>query len=116
MGVIAFVRQTFSTRSTSRPRSSTTSRTKARGRGRSIDPALDAMQPALAGRMPVAFEAETSREILRALEMAKAFKLDPIITNGREADQVAPDLKAAERARDSEPELSDAIAVDRAGR
>ena len=40
------------------------------------------MQPALAGRMPVAFRASTSRDVLRALDMAKAFKLDPIITGG----------------------------------
>jgi imidazolonepropionase-like amidohydrolase len=34
------------------------------------------------------------REILRGLDMAKSFKLDPIITNGREAGDVAADLKA----------------------
>ena len=45
-------------------------------------------------RMPVAFEADLAREILRALDMAQEFKLDPIITGGREADQVAADLKA----------------------
>jgi imidazolonepropionase-like amidohydrolase len=59
------------------------------------EPALDAMQPALAGRMPVAFRGESARDILRGLEMAKAFKLDPIVTSGREADQVVADLKAA---------------------
>ena len=35
-----------------------------------------------------------SREILRALTMAKEFKLEPIITGAREADEVAADLKA----------------------
>ena len=44
--------------------------------------------------MPVAFEADTTREILRALKMAAEFKLDPIVTGAREADQVAADLKA----------------------
>ena len=44
--------------------------------------------------MPVAFEADLSREILRALNMAKAFNLDPVITGAREADQVVADLKA----------------------
>jgi imidazolonepropionase-like amidohydrolase len=58
------------------------------------DPALEALQPALAGRLPVAFEADATREILRALEMAKAFKLDPVITGAREADRVTGDLKA----------------------
>ena len=57
--------------------------------------ALDAMQPALAGRMPVAFRATTSREILRALDMAKAFKLDPIVTAARQVDEITADLKAA---------------------
>jgi imidazolonepropionase-like amidohydrolase len=59
------------------------------------EPAFEAMQPALAGRLPVAFRGQTAREILRSLDMAKSFKLDPIITDGREADQVATDLKAA---------------------
>jgi imidazolonepropionase-like amidohydrolase len=59
-------------------------------------PALEAMQPALAGRLPVAFRGERARDILRSLDMAKAFKLVPIITDGREADQVVADLKAAD--------------------
>jgi imidazolonepropionase-like amidohydrolase len=60
-----------------------------------FDPALDAMQPALAGRLPVAFEAGLHREVLRALDMAKEFKLSPIITGGIEADLAAAELKAA---------------------
>lgn len=58
------------------------------------DPALAALQPALEGKLPVAFEADAAREILRALDMAAAFKLDPVITGAREADHVAADLKA----------------------
>ena len=42
----------------------------------------------------MAFEADLSREILRALNMAKAFNLDPLITGAREADQVVADLKS----------------------
>ena len=57
--------------------------------------ALEAMQPALAGRLPVAFRASTSREVLRALEMAGAFKLDPIVTGARQVDDVTADLKSA---------------------
>ena len=84
MGIIAFNRQAFLDaqwyqQATSRPHSA----------------ALDAMQPALAGRMPVAFRASTSRGVLRALDMAKAFKLDPIITAARQVDDVTADLKAA---------------------
>src|SRR4029453_18327929 len=58
------------------------------------DKSLDALQPALAGRLPVAFEAGLAREIRRALAMAQEFKLDPIITGGHESDQVATELKA----------------------
>jgi imidazolonepropionase-like amidohydrolase len=61
----------------------------------SFDPALDALQPALAGRVPVAFEAGLQREIVRALDMAKEFKLAPIVTGGIEADLASADLKAA---------------------
>ena len=57
--------------------------------------ALDAMQPAIAGRLPVAFRASTAHDVLRALDMAKAFKLDPIITAARQVDEVSGDLKAA---------------------
>ena len=52
------------------------------------------MLPAIERKMPVAFEANESREILRALEMAKELKLDPIVTGGREAQDVTADLKA----------------------
>jgi imidazolonepropionase-like amidohydrolase len=58
------------------------------------DPALTALQPALEGKLPVAFEADAAREIRRALDMAQEFKLDPVITGAREADQVAADLKS----------------------
>ena len=58
------------------------------------EPSLAALQPALQGQLPVAFEANESREILRALDMAEEFKLEPMITGGREADKVIPELKA----------------------
>jgi imidazolonepropionase-like amidohydrolase len=61
----------------------------------SFDPALEAIQPALAGRLPVAFEAGLHREVVRALDMAKEFKLTPIITGGIEADLAAAELRAA---------------------
>jgi imidazolonepropionase-like amidohydrolase len=100
MGVIAFVRQAFidaqhwnatAQAATRAPAGSS----NARFTRPSYDPALEALQPALAGRLPVAFEGDTVREILRGLEMARSFKLDPIVTSGREADQVVNDLKGA---------------------
>ncbi len=83
LGVIAFVRQSF-----------LDAQSQKAAREPVYDPSLDALQPALDGRLPVAFEADLSREILRALAMAREFKLDAVITGGREADQVAADLKA----------------------
>jgi imidazolonepropionase-like amidohydrolase len=82
MGVIAFVRQAF----LDAQHYGVTKGTD--------DPALDAMQPAIDGRLPVAFEANRAREILRALKMAKELKLQPIVTGAREAANVAADLKA----------------------
>ena len=94
MGTIAFVRQSFLDAQHHQLAKQRYERTKT-GAARPIhDPALDAMQPALAGRLPVAFDADAPREILRALSLAKEFKLDPIITSAREADQVTADLKA----------------------
>lgn len=58
------------------------------------DSALEALQPALDGRLPVVFEADASREILRALDMAEEFKLRPVIASAREADDVTTELKA----------------------
>ena len=98
MGVIAFVRQSFIdaqhyalAEKRARPRSA-----KPGTATRSIyEPAFEAMQAALNGRQPVAFRGQSAREILRALDMAKSFKLDPIITDAREADQVTADIKSA---------------------
>jgi imidazolonepropionase-like amidohydrolase len=84
MGIIAFNRQAF-----------LDAQWYQQAKTRAHSAALEAMQPALAGQMPVAFRASTSREVLRALDMAKMFKLDPIITAARQVDDVTADLKAA---------------------
>jgi imidazolonepropionase-like amidohydrolase len=95
IGAIAFVRQSFLDAQYQQLATQRYERVKAAGVARpNYDPSLDALLPALAGRLPVAFDADQSREILRALDMAQEFKLDPIITGGREADLVAADLKA----------------------
>jgi imidazolonepropionase-like amidohydrolase len=85
MGVIAFVRQAFldAQHYAAAPHPPTAE-----------DPVLAAMRPAVDRKMPVAFEANSAREILRALKMAKELKLDPIVTGGRQAQEVAADLKA----------------------
>ena len=84
MGIIAFNRQAF-----------LDAQWYQQTKNRPHSAALEAMQPALAGRLPVAFRASTSRDVLRALDMAKAFKLDPIITAALQVDDVTADLKAA---------------------
>jgi imidazolonepropionase-like amidohydrolase len=96
MGVIAFVRQAFLD-----AQHYSTARGIRAGGDRSAerlaaqdDPVLEAMQPAIDRKMPVAFEANEPREILRALKMANELKLDPIVTGARRAQEVAGDLKA----------------------
>lgn len=95
MGMISFVRQAFLDAQHHRLAVDHYAKVKGTGEERPVfDPALDSLQPALAGKMPVAFEAQLTREILRALNMAQQFTLDPIIVGGLEADQAAADLKA----------------------
>ena len=89
MGVISFVRQGFIDARYQRTRAA-----NAGGARPNYDPALNALQPALDGKLPVAFEANAAREILRALDMAREFKLDPIVTGAGEAHEVAADLKS----------------------
>jgi imidazolonepropionase-like amidohydrolase len=95
LGSIAFIRQSFIDAQYQHMVQQRYQKTPAGLSRPSFDPALEAMQPALAGRVPVAFEAGQQREIIRALEMAKEFKLSPIITGGIEADLAASELKAA---------------------
>jgi imidazolonepropionase-like amidohydrolase len=95
MGSIAFVRQAFLDGQHHQAAADHYAQLKGLAVQRPVhDPALDALRPALAGRMPVAFDADAAREVLRALDMAQQFKLDPIIVGGLEADAVAADLKA----------------------
>jgi imidazolonepropionase-like amidohydrolase len=94
LGNIAFVRQSFLDAQHQQLEEQHYDKAKTGVTRPTYDPSLDAIQPALARTLPVAFEAELSREIIRALNMAKEFNLDPVITGAREADQVAADLKA----------------------
>ncbi len=88
MGVIAFVRQAF----LDAQHHGDVLRA-GQGTVGGDDPALDALQPAVDGTVPVAFAANEAREILRALKLARELKLQPIITGAREAAAVATDLK-----------------------
>lgn len=59
------------------------------------DKSLEALFPALNGAMPVVMQANSENEIVRALDLAREFKLKPIIAGGQEAWKVADRLKAA---------------------
>ena len=72
MGVIAFVRQAF----LDAQHYGVATRRRTIRRSRRCSQRVDR-------KMPVAFEANQAREILRALKLAKELKLDPIVTGGR---------------------------------
>ena len=60
-----------------------------------MDAGLDAMQPVVNAQMPIIFEANSAREIDRAVKLAREFKLKAMIAGGEEADQCIPELKAS---------------------
>ncbi len=93
MGVIAFVRQQFLDAQYYQLAVDFAAKNKGAGKP-AYRASYEALQSALAARLPVAFQAQSAREIGRALDMAKAFKLDPIITTAFESDQTSADLKA----------------------
>ncbi|MCH8147198.1 MAG: amidohydrolase family protein [Planctomycetes bacterium] len=58
------------------------------------DAALDALKPVSARAQRIVFEANTEKEIRRALDLAKEFNLDVLISGGREAWKVIERIKA----------------------
>ena len=73
MGVIAFVRQTFIDAQYYGAVQERSARAKGAITRLPFDPALEALQPAVSGRMPVAYRAESLREIDRALKVIAVF-------------------------------------------
>jgi imidazolonepropionase-like amidohydrolase len=63
------------------------------GKRPAADPCLEALWPALEGKLPVAFEADSADEINRALDFAAEFKLKAVIAGGRDSWKVAKRLK-----------------------
>lgn len=94
MGSIAFVRQAFLDARHYQAAQQYAAKAGASAPRPADDPTMAAMQSAIAGRLPVAFEVQAAREIRRALEMAKDLKLDPIVTGALEAGDTAAELKA----------------------
>ncbi len=90
MGAIAHLRQTFldaqhyarvwAAHQPGRPRPA-------------IDPALEALQPVLRGELPVFFEADGEREILRAIALSEEFGFKLTVVGGAEAYRLAPTLR-----------------------
>ncbi|MBK7934734.1 MAG: amidohydrolase family protein [Acidobacteria bacterium] len=58
------------------------------------DRSLEALYPAINGKMPVVFNANRNVEIVRALDLIKELKLNGIIAGGQEAWKFAERLKA----------------------
>ena len=59
-----------------------------------FDASLEALQPVLKGDEPVILQANTEREIIRALDLADEFHLKPIIAGGAESYKLTARLKA----------------------
>jgi imidazolonepropionase-like amidohydrolase len=58
-----------------------------------VDKSLEALLPILNRQMPIVFNANSEREIIRSLDLAKEFNLRAIISGGSEAWKVAGRLK-----------------------
>ena len=94
LGVIAFARQSFLDAQWQKEARAFAERRKDAAVG-AFEPALDALAPALDRKVPVAFDANEEREIVRALAFAREFNLDPIIVGGAESASVIEELKTA---------------------
>jgi imidazolonepropionase-like amidohydrolase len=95
MGVIAFIRQAWLDARHYGAAQEHAARQKGGAPRVPFDPALEAMQPAVSGRMPVVYRADTVREIERVLDATRTLELQTIVAGAREADQLAADLKTA---------------------
>ena len=93
LGTIAFTRQGLLDAQWQRDATAIFEKTGGRGPRPMVEPALDALKPALAKQMPTAFDANEGREIDRSLIMAGDFGLDPIIIGGASAATRIADLQ-----------------------
>jgi phosphohistidine swiveling domain-containing protein len=95
LGTIAFTRQGFIDAQWQRDAQAAYSKGGGRGPRPLVEPSLDALGPALARQIPVAFDATEAREIDRVLAIATEFNLDPIIMNADNAAERTAELAAA---------------------
>lgn len=94
MGIVAHARQTLLDAGWLRRQWAAYEARGRTGKRPAADPCLEALWPALDGKLPVAFEADTADQIHRALDFAAEFKLKPVIVGGRDAWKVVTRLKA----------------------
>lgn len=92
MGVIATLRQMMLDAQRYRDSMQIYERAPRGTRRPETDRSLAALVPVIEGRMPVVMQANSEREINRALDIASEFKLRLIVAGGREADRVADRL------------------------
>lgn len=95
LGTIAFTRQELLNAQWQRDAQAHFAKTGGKGPRPIVEPALDALKPALARQMPTAFDTGAAREIDRALALAAEFGLDPIIVGNTETVDRAAELAAA---------------------
>ena len=98
LGVIAQIRQQLLDAQHWRDLSAAYTRDPSRAARPPHDPSLEALQPVINGTQPVIIQANTKREILRALSLSRELGFKVIIAGGREAWQVADQLHAADAA------------------
>ncbi len=92
IGVISFVRQSFL--DAQHQQAATQRAAKTRDRAAAVRSRARRAAAGTRGPLPVAFEVNTAREIMRVLRDGAGVQADPVISGGREADQVTADLKA----------------------
>lgn len=95
LGTIAFTKQGFLDAQWQRDAEAQYQKSGAKGPRPVIEPALDALKPALAKQIPVAFDVNEAREIDRALAMAAEYGLDPIVVGAAYAAERKTELAAA---------------------
>src|SRR5262245_16295692 len=93
MGVFAFLRQSLLDAQHYKAAWEHYNRNKRGARRPENDKSLAALQPVIAGAMPVAFTANSEREIKRAIGLGEEFGLKFIIAGGLQSYQIADLLK-----------------------
>src|SRR5262247_2324376 len=93
MGVFAFLRQSLLDAQHYKSAWERYNRNKRGARRPETDKSLAALQPVIAGALPVAFTANSEREIKRAIGLGEEFGLKFIIAGGLQSYQIADLLK-----------------------